>query len=53
MGFEGCAVTYDLSGSLCVLAGSRRAIGMAARKNKVTQLYSTLEYQMGGSINLT
>jgi len=31
---------------LCVLAGSRRAIGMAVRNNKVTQRFTALEWRL-------
>lgn len=34
---------------LCVLAGSRRAIGMAVRNNKVAQRFTALEWRLGGS----
>jgi len=36
---------------LCVLAGSRRAIGMAVRNNKVTQRYTALEWRLGKAGN--
>jgi exodeoxyribonuclease V alpha subunit len=32
---------------LCVLAGSRRAIGMAVRNNKVAQRFTALEWRLG------
>lgn len=32
---------------LCVLAGSRRAIGIAVRNNKVTQRFTALEWRLG------
>jgi exodeoxyribonuclease V alpha subunit len=32
---------------LCVLVGSRRAIGMAVRNNKVTQRFTALEWRLG------
>jgi exodeoxyribonuclease V alpha subunit len=32
--------------ALCVLAGNRRAIGMAVRNNKVTQRFSALEWRL-------
>ena len=32
--------------NLCVLAGSRRAIGMAVRNNKVTQRFTALEWRL-------
>ncbi|HJS20517.1 MAG TPA: ATP-dependent RecD-like DNA helicase [Anaerolineales bacterium] len=32
--------------SLCVLSGSRRAIGMAVRNNKVTQRFTALEWRL-------
>ncbi len=32
---------------LCVLTGSRRAIGMAVRNNKVTQRFTALEWRLG------
>jgi exodeoxyribonuclease V alpha subunit len=33
--------------SLCVLAGSRRAIGMAVRNNKVANRFTALEWRLG------
>ena len=36
--------------SLCVLAGSRRAISMAVRNNKVAGRYTALEWRLGGSL---
>jgi exodeoxyribonuclease V alpha subunit len=33
--------------SLCVLTGSRRAISMAVRNNKVTQRFTALEWRLG------
>jgi exodeoxyribonuclease V alpha subunit len=33
---------------LCVLAGSRRAINMAIRNNKVAQRFTALEWRLGG-----
>lgn len=33
---------------LCVLVGSRRAIGMAVKNNKVTQRFTALEWRLGG-----
>src|SRR5512138_242188 len=36
--------------SLCVLAGSRRAISMAVRNNKVTQRFSALEWRLVQSL---
>ena len=36
--------------SLCVLSGSRRAIGMAVRNNKVTQRFTALEWRLAGDI---
>ncbi|HUE97945.1 MAG TPA: ATP-dependent RecD-like DNA helicase [Anaerolineales bacterium] len=35
--------------SLCVLAGSRRAIGMAVRNNKVANRFTALEWRLGKS----
>jgi exodeoxyribonuclease V alpha subunit len=32
---------------LCVLSGSRRAIGMAVRNNKVTERFTALEWRLG------
>jgi exodeoxyribonuclease V alpha subunit len=32
---------------LCVLAGSRRAVGMAVRNNKVAQRFTALEWRLG------
>jgi len=37
--------------SLCVLAGSRRAISMAVRNNKVAGRYTALEWRLGGSLS--
>jgi exodeoxyribonuclease V alpha subunit len=34
---------------LCVLSGSRRAIGMAVRNNKVAQRYTALEWRLAGN----
>jgi exodeoxyribonuclease V alpha subunit len=34
---------------LCVLTGSRRAIGMAVRNNKVTQRFTALEWRLAQS----
>jgi len=36
--------------SLCVLSGSRRAIGMAVRNNKVTQRFTALEWRLASGI---
>jgi len=33
--------------NLCVLVGSRKAISMAVRNNKVVQRYSALEWRLG------
>jgi len=33
--------------SLCVLAGSRRAIGMAVRNNKAAKRFTALEWRLG------
>lgn len=37
--------------NLCVLAGSRKAISMAVRNNKVAQRYTALEWRLGGARN--
>jgi exodeoxyribonuclease V alpha subunit len=37
--------------SLCVLAGSRRAISMAVRNNKVAGRFTALEWRLGGGKN--
>ncbi len=34
---------------LCVLVGSRKAIGIAVRNNKVTERYTALDWRLGGS----
>ena len=36
--------------SLCVLAGSRKAIGMALRNNKVAARFTALEWRLGGLV---
>jgi exodeoxyribonuclease V alpha subunit len=33
---------------LCVIVGSRRAIGIAVRNNKVAQRFSALDWRLGG-----
>jgi exodeoxyribonuclease V alpha subunit len=33
--------------SLCVLAGNRRAIGMAVRNNQVAKRFTALEWRLG------
>jgi exodeoxyribonuclease V alpha subunit len=35
---------------LCVLVGSKRAIAMAVRNNKVAQRYSALDWRLGKSV---
>ena len=35
---------------LCVLAGSRRAIGMAVKNNKVAQRFTALEWRLGSNL---
>jgi exodeoxyribonuclease V alpha subunit len=34
---------------LCVLAGNRRAVGMAVRNNKVAQRFTALEWRLAQS----